>query len=380
MPRAVVIGGGIGGLTAAIALKQTGWDVSVYERAPELREVGAGITLWTNAVKVLRKLGMGQAIESVASTIRQGEARSWRGRLLMRTDFGYLNEKLGAPTIGVHRADLQAKLADHLGREHIHLGMTCVAYDQDEKGANTLFAKGDEIRGQILVGADGIKSLVRNQLLGVEPLRYAGYTAWRGVGLIDRPEVPLGVTVIAMGRGSQVGMLPIGGGRTYWFATANVPVAGEDSTGGHKPELMKRFGNWWTAIPAVIEATPKSGIIRNDIVDRPPVRKWTDGRVTLLGDAAHPTTPNMGQGACMAIESGYVLAKCLKEAETPEAGLLAYEQARFDRTAMITNQSWKYGKMFAYENPLKCWLRDRLFGLFGGLAVRQTEKVIGVDV
>ena len=98
MPRAVVIGGGIGGLTAAIALKQTGWDVSVYERAPELREVGAGITLWTNAVKVLRKLGMGQAIESVASTIRQSEARSWRGRLLMRTDFGYLNEKLGAPT------------------------------------------------------------------------------------------------------------------------------------------------------------------------------------------------------------------------------------------------------------------------------------------
>src|SRR5262245_8440861 len=380
MPHAVVIGGGIGGLSAAIALKQMGWDVSVHERAPALHEVGAGITLWTNALKVLRKLGVGAAIEAVAAPIRRSEVRTCRGRLLMRTDFGYLNEKLGAPTIGVHRADLQAKLADHLGREHIHLGMTCVAYNQDEKGANALFAEGDEIRGQILAGADGIKSLVRNQLLGQEPLRYAGYSAWRGVGLIDRSEVPLGVTVIAMGRGSQVGMLPISRGLTYWFATANVPAGGEAEAGGHKPELLKRFGDWWTAVPAVIEATPESGIIRNDIFDRPPVRKWTDGRVTLLGDAAHPTTPNMGQGACMAIESAHVLAKCLKEAETPEAGLLAYEQARFDRTAMITNQSWKFGKVFAYENRLKCWLRDRLFGLLGGLAVRQTEKVIGVEV
>jgi 2-polyprenyl-6-methoxyphenol hydroxylase-like FAD-dependent oxidoreductase len=380
VPKAVIVGAGIGGLTAAIALKHTGWDVAVYERAPELREVGAGITLWTNAVKVLRKLGVGEEIESASATIRQSEVRSWRGRLLMRTDFSYLNEKLGAPTIGVHRAALQARLADHLGREHITHGTTCVSYTSDEKGANALFAEGDDVRGQILVGADGIRSLVRQQMLGPEPLRYAGYTAWRGVGLIDRPEVPLGLTVLATGRGSQVGMLPIGGGRTYWFATANVPTGGEDTPGGHRAELLRRFGDWWGAIPVVIEATPEDAIIRNDIVDRPPVRKWTDGRVALLGDAAHPTTPNMGQGACMAIESAYVLAKCLRAAETPEEGLRAYEQARFDRTAMITNQSWKFGKIFATENPLKCWLRDRLFGLAGGLAVKQTEKVIGVEV
>ena len=130
----------------------------------------------------------------------------------------------------------------------------------------------------------------------------------------------------------------------------------------------------------MIDATAESAILRNDIIDRPPVRKWTDGRVTLLGDAAHPTTPNMGQGACQAIESACVLAKCLRAAETRRGGLAAYEQARFDRTAMITKQSWKLGKLFAYENRLKCWLRDRLFGLAGGLAVKQTEKVIGVEV
>ncbi len=380
MPRALVVGAGIGGLTAAIALKQTGWDVSVCERAPELREVGAGLTLWTNAVKVLRKLGVGEAVEAVSAPIRTSELRSWRGKLLVRADFGALGQRLGAPSIGIHRADLQGKLADALGREHIQFGMTCVAYNRDEKGANALFAEGDDLRGQILVGADGIKSLVRNQLLGPEPLRYAGYTAWRGVAQIDRPEVPVGVTVLAMGRGSQVGMLPIGGGRTYWFASANVPPDGVAGPGGHKADLLKRFGDWWPAFPAAVEATPDAAIVRNDIFDRVPVRKWTDGRVTLLGDAAHPTTPNLGQGACQAIESGYVLARSLKEAETAEAGLLAYEQSRFDRTAQITNESWQLGAMFAYENPLKCWFRDRLIGLLGGMTLRRTEKIIGVDV
>jgi 2-polyprenyl-6-methoxyphenol hydroxylase-like FAD-dependent oxidoreductase len=380
MPSAVVIGAGIGGLTAALALKQAGWDVAVYEKAPELREVGAGITLWTNAVKVLRKLGVGDAIERAASPLRKSELRSWRGGLLVGIDFTYLSEKFGAPTVGIHRADLQAKLADALGREHIHPGMTCVAYNQDEKGANAMFAEGGEARGQILVGADGIKSLVRQHLLGPEQPRYAGYTAWRGVGLIDRPEVPLGLTVLAMGRGSQVGLLPIGGGRTYWFATANVPEGGGPGPGGHKVDLRARFKDWWPAIPAAMEATPDAAILRNDIIDRPPVRKWTDGRVTLLGDAAHPTTPNMGQGACQAIESGYVLAKCLKDAETAQAGLLAYEKARFDRTAKITNESWKLGRMFAYESRLKCWLRDRMLGLLGGFSVRFTEKIIAVEV
>jgi 2-polyprenyl-6-methoxyphenol hydroxylase-like FAD-dependent oxidoreductase len=380
MPRAVIIGAGIGGLTAAIALKQSGWDVSVFERAPELREVGAGLTLWGNAVKVLRKLGVAEAIETQAAAIRQSEVRSWWGKLLLGYDFALVSEKVKAPSIGIHRADLQASLADALGREHIALGMTCVAYTQDEKGATALFAEGDEVRGQILVGADGIKSLVRNQLLGTEPLRYAGYTAWRGVGLIDHPDVPLGVTFLAMGRGSQVGMLPIGGGRTYWFATANVPLGEGAGPGGHKADLLKRFGDWNKPFPAAVEATPESAILRNDIVDRPPVRKWTDGRVTLLGDAAHPTTPNLGQGACQAIESAYVLAKCLREADDAAKGLQAYEQARFDRTAAITNESWKLGKLLTYESSIKCWFRDRLIAMMGRSAPKQMEKVIGFEV
>jgi 2-polyprenyl-6-methoxyphenol hydroxylase-like FAD-dependent oxidoreductase len=199
------------------------------------------------------------------------------------------------------------------------------------------------------------------------------------VGEIDRPEVPLGVTVLAMGRGSQAGLLPIGRGRTYWFATANVPAGESDPPGGHKTELLKRFADWWPAIPAAIDATPETDIIRNDIFDRKPVRNWTDGRVTLLGDSAHPTTPNMGQGACQAIESAFVLAKCLSHLADVPAALLAYQDARFDRTAMVTNRSWQFGKMFAYENGLKCWLRDTAMRVLGGLTVKSTEKLIGYE-
>ncbi|MBX9579113.1 MAG: FAD-dependent monooxygenase, partial [Gemmataceae bacterium] len=379
MARVLVIGGGIGGLAAGIALRRAGWDVAVSERAAELREVGAGITLWTNAVKVLRRLGVGPAVEAVSHPITRSEVRNWRGRLVTAIDFGRLNDRLGAPTVGVHRADLQATLADALGREHLHLGRECVGYDQDAGGVTARFADGSTERGDVLVGADGLRSAVRRQMLGDDPPRYAGYTAWRGVGVIDRPELPVGLTLLAMGRGSQVGTLPIGKGWTYWFATANVP-AGGDGPGDHRADLLKRFGDWLPAVPAVIEATPAEAIIRNDIVDRPPVRRWTDGRVALLGDAAHPTTPNMGQGACQAIESAAVLARHLTGAADLPAALTAYAESRFARTAMITNRSWTYGKVFALESGWACWLRDRLSGLLGPLAVRDTEKLIGAEV
>lgn len=376
--RAVVIGGGIGGLTAAIALNRAGISAAVYERAPELREVGAGITLWTNALKVLRKLGVGPAVEERSTPLRQSELRTWRGEVLSEMDLSDLEARFGAPTVGIHRGDLQAALADHLGRGNITLGAACVGYTKDAGGVTARFADGREVRGEFLIGADGLHSAVRTQLLGPQRPRYSGYTAWRGVGLIDRPEVPVGKTLLAMGRGSQCGYLPIGGGQTYWFATANLPAGRKDGPAGAKAALLTLFGDWYAPIPAVVEATPDDAILRNDIFDRPPVKKWTDGRVTLLGDAAHPTTPNLGQGACMAIESAWVLAECLKTDGV--SGLTAYEQKRFARTAEVTNRSWSLGKMFAVESRLGCWLRDRAFALFRGEGVKLTHKLAGVEL
>src|SRR5262249_21520521 len=160
----------------------------------------------------------------------------------------------------------------------------------------------------------------------------------------------------------------------------NVPAGGADRPGGRKTSLLERFADWYSPVPAFIGGTDESAILRNDIVDRPPVRTWGDGRLTLLGDAAHPTTPNLGQGACQAIEDAVVLAKALRELGDPVAGLRAYEDRRRDRTAMITKRSWQLGKMLTWESKFGNWLRDTMFRRSRGLMVKQTAKLIGVEV
>ena len=376
--RAVIVGGGIGGLAAAIALRRAGWTPTVFERAQELREVGAGITLWTNAVKVLRRIGVGEQVEALATPLRKSEVRRWDGKLLTELDLGPLSDRLGAPTVGIHRADLQRVLADAVGPD-LTLGAACVGFRQDATGVWARFSDGREERGDVLIGADGLRSVVRSQLLGPEKPRYAGYTAWRGVAAVDRPEVPSGVTLLALGRGSQVGYLPIGGGRMYWFATVNVPEGRSDIPGRTKGGLLDWFADWYPPVPAVIEATDEAAIFRNDILDRPPVRTWGAGRVTLLGDAAHPTTPNLGQGGCMAIEDALVLARCLAGATDPPAALRAYEAQRYKRTATVTRTSWRLGKLFALEGRLWCRLRDAALGAFPAAAARRTEALIGYE-
>ncbi|MFO0847966.1 MAG: FAD-dependent monooxygenase [Gemmataceae bacterium] len=377
--RVLVIGGGIGGLAAALAVRQAGHTPAVFERAPDLREVGAGITLWTNAVKGLRRLDGWDAVQPHTTPLTRSELRTWDGRVISRADLGPLCDRLGAPTVGIHRADLQRGLAETLGADHLTLGAACVGFDQDAGGVTARFADGRTEHGDLLIGADGLKSAVRVQLHGQEKPRYSGYTAWRGVAVIDRPEVPLGVTLLAMGKGSQFGYLPIGGGRTYWFATANVPEGQLDPPGRTKAELLARFADWYAPVPAVIDATPEPAILRNDIVDRPPVRGWGTGRVTLLGDAAHPTTPNLGQGGCMAIEDAVVLGRHLAAAD-PAAGLRAYEAERYTRTATVTNSSRSLGRLFVLEGRLAFWARDTGLRLFAGAGLRQTEKLIGYEV
>jgi len=375
----IIIGGGIGGLAAAVALKQVGIESVVFERSPELREVGAGLTLWTNAVKVLRRLGLGDAVSQISTLLTTAQVRTWNGRLLSQTDLGPIGERLGAPTIGVHRADLQRVLAERVG-PGLKLGAAYVGHAVDESGATVRFADGREDRGDLLIGADGIHSKVREHLFSASKLRYAGYTAWRGVAMIDRPEVPLGSTLLTVGRGSEFGYLPIGHGRTYWFCTARAPEGESDPPGQRKAALLERFAKWYAPVFAVIEATDEAAILRNDIVDRPPTPTWGVGRASLLGDAIHPTTPHLGQGAAMAIESAFALAKHLSSESDRVKGLRNYEQSRFARTAKITNTSRTIGKMLILENSLACWLRDLAVRLSSGMTVKQTEKVIGYEV
>ena len=374
--KALIIGGGIGGLATALALKQIGVTVEVYERVALLREVGAGLSLWANAIKALRYLGLAQALRTFALPETAGGIHTPNGALLMSTTNAQLAANFGEVSVMVHRAELHDLLRNALGQE-LHLGMECVAVIEEAQGVRVRFRNGAEATGDLVIGADGLHSQVRAGLHGVQPPRYSGYTAWRGVVPFDHNRLQPGET---WGRGARFGQIPMQGGRVYWFATHNTP-AGQHSSDGEKAELLRIFGDWHDPIRALIEATSADAILRNDIHDRPPLKAWGRGRVTLLGDAAHPMTPNLGQGACQALEDAVVLAKQLQVTADIPTALRAYEAARIPRTTMIVEQSHRVGAVGQWANPLAVAGRNFLVKhLLARFQYQQFAPIVGYEL
>src|ERR671911_355597 len=335
----MIVGGGIGGLVAALALGRAGLEVVVFERAPQLREVGAGISLWANATRALKGLGVYEEIRASGAAEIGGELRSWRGEMFLRIPAEDLRARFGEANLAVHRADLQGALFSALPPATVRLGAELTGFEQAGEGVLARFADGREERGDLLVGADGIHSSVRAQLFGRRPPRYAGYTAWRGVADAGEGGLPEGVGLNLWGRGSEFGLVGIGRGRFYWFATKNAREGEAEGAAGRRREVLYLLAGWYQPARAAVEATADSKILRNDIYDREPLRDWGVGRVTLLGDAAHPMTPNLGQGACQAIEDALVLARCFDGGDDVPASLRLYEGRRVRRTAGIVRRS-----------------------------------------
>ncbi|HEX7240126.1 MAG TPA: FAD-dependent monooxygenase [Longimicrobiaceae bacterium] len=347
--KALVVGGGIGGLAAAVGLRRAGWEVEVLERAPEIREVGAGLTLWDNALRALDRLGMGELVERLEFPEGTGGIWSWRGELLLPVSPAEVRERYGQRAAAVHRAELQAALLDALGRDRVRTGAECTGFREDAHGVVAELADGGSARGDVLVGADGLRSVVRAALHGAEPPVYAGYTAWRGV--VEFPDTERLRPGESWGAGTRFGRVPLSDGRAYWFAVRDAPE-GERAAGGEKAELLRLFGGWHEPVRELVEATPEEAILRGDVYDRPTLRSWGRGRATLLGDAAHPMTPNLGQGACQALEDAAVLAQCLAgEAGVPEA-LRAYEARRVPRANAFVERSRAVGRVAQWSHPL----------------------------
>ncbi|MFN8498452.1 MAG: FAD-dependent monooxygenase [Anaerolineae bacterium] len=377
---AIIIGGGIGGLTTAIALRRSGIDAQVYERAPELREVGAGLTLWANAVKGLRRLGLAEAVQAAGQPGLGGSIRTWRGDVLSQVSAAALEARYGAANVAIHRADLQTVLLKTLGAEAVHLGAECTRFQQDDSGVTAHFADGRAARADFLVGADGLHSVIRRQLFGQEKIRYSGYTAWRGVAAVGEALVPPGAGFEAWGRGRRFGVVPIGRGRVYWFATKNTAANGKDAPPGRKAELLTLFRGWLAPVEALIEATDEAAILRNDIVDRKTIREWTNRRVTLLGDAAHPMTPNLGQGACQAIEDAVMLPQRLHAMDDIESGLRSYELRRLQRANFIVRVSHQVGAVAQWSIPGVTGARDLMMRTLGRrLQARQLDFLLGYE-
>jgi len=277
----------------------------------------------------------------------------------------------------VHRADLQQALLEALGAGVVRLGADCTSVDEESASVTARFIDGRSISGDFLIGADGLHSVVRARLFGEAPPRYAGYVAWRAVVAFDHRQLTPGES---WGAGERFGHLPMSNGRVYWYA-ARTAIEGARTGVGERDELRHTFQRWHAPIPQLIQATTEHAILRNDIYDRPPLKSWGRGLVSLLGDAAHPMTPNLGQGACQAIEDAVVLGRAIATHSTVAAALRSYEAQRIDRANLIVTQSRQVGWVGQWRHPMAVALRNALVR-FGGsrLQARQLAPIVGYQI
>ncbi len=363
----LVVGGGIAGLSAAVALRQVGIEVAVFEAAPALREAGAGLSLWVNGMAALEDLGLAESAVAAGSTVEVQETRLRSGLRVSSIPVGSLARSYGLPPPAVlRRSDLLGTLAAAFPADDIRTDARGIGFDQDPAGVTLHLADGREERGSVLIGADGINSAIRSRLLPNVRPRYAGYQSLRGLAPFQHDLVTPGRFTMTHGGGDRFGFSPAGDAWVWWFAVMPVPEGATDGPGGRKRDILERFGRFAAPVPAIIESTPDELILRNDVRDIEPMPQWGDGRVTLVGDAAHATTVGGGRGASEAIEDGVVLARILAAAgSTSDAGsivsaLRQYESARKGPTAAVQQRSWQYGVSASWTNPLACAARGVL--------------------
>jgi 2-polyprenyl-6-methoxyphenol hydroxylase-like FAD-dependent oxidoreductase len=351
--KAVVAGGGIGGLACALALTRHGWDVDVLGRATAFEEVGAGLSLWPNGLRALDVLGVGEQVRERALVEREAGIRDASGRWLSRTDTAALERRFG-PVAMIHRADLLEVLRAAVPERSLRHDVTV---SHASPGGTVTHSRG-ESRADLVVGADGIGSVVRTSIWPDAPVpRYAGYTAWRTV----TPPVQVDGTSESWGPGGRFGFAPLPDGRVYCFAVAN---AAEGDPGQGLAGLRRRFRAWHSPIPALLDAADPGAVLHDDLYELPPLRTYAAGRAVLVGDAAHAMTPDLGQGACQALEDAVVLAEAL---DGP-GGLESYDQARRKRRQMIALRSHRLGVVAQWESPVAVGLRNTALRLLPGSA------------
>lgn len=337
MTRVLIIGGGIGGLSLALFCQVRGMEVSVYERTDEPVVQGAGIMIAPNAMRAFQTTSVAQAIREASYRSEQMLITDERGERLMALE---VPDRLDA-IYAIHRKKLQTILLEAVGREHVHYGYSFESYEADEEGVSVRFANGVEERGDALVGADGIHSSVRQALHLDEPLEYAGYTCWRGVTerLSDDETAPF---IEMWGQDGRFGIIPLGERSVYWYALVNGRAASQAHHEATPDEIAQRFESFAHDSASLIRRT--KSVIHRDIFDFSTLKNWSRGRVSLLGDAVHAVTPNMGQGACQAIEDAYVLAEELARSTVPDA-FATYTKRRYQRAHTIREQSRQTGAL-----------------------------------
>ncbi|MGW6820544.1 FAD-dependent monooxygenase [Streptomyces sp. NPDC055005] len=354
---AVVVGGGIGGLAAAIGLRRIGWEVTVVEREPTLEDAGAGISLAANGLRALDELGVGEAVRNASRGQYSGGTRTPRGGWLTRMDGLALEKAVGTPIMGIPRSTLHRLLRDSLPVEALLIGSEVDSIEQVDPGTVRVGCGDTVLDADLVVGADGIGSKVRSHLHPVHPGPvYSGSTVLRAV---TEKAVDLRTDFeLTWGHGAEFGHIAFQDGRAEWHAVLDLPAGTRFAD--PLAELRRRFQTWHSPIPALLDATRPAAVLHHDVNElRTPLASYTVGRTTLLGDAAHAMTPNLGQGACQALEDAVTLAAALATESTVEAALARYDAERRPRSQAVARAARQAGRMGRQlSHPLAVALRN----------------------
>ncbi len=338
--KVVIIGAGMGGLATGIALRQAGYEVQIYDRVSQLRPAGAGISLWSNGVKVLNRLGLGKEIASIGGLMEQVSYYNSAGEKLTNFSLQPLVDDVGQQPYPVARTDLQEMLLDVFGATNVQLNSKCVAVEQNADSVTAIFEDGRRATGDILVAADGTHSIIRNYVLGYAALRrYVGYVNWNGLVPASEDLAPKNSWDVYVGEHKRASMMPVGGDRFYFFFDVPLPK-GTVSSPDYREELTNFFKGWAKPVQNLIQRLDPFKTNRVEIHDIEPLQTLVRGRVALLGDAAHSTAPDLGQGGCQAMEDALVLATFLQTTNiSVEDALKRYETARKDRVADVVTRA-----------------------------------------
>lgn len=341
--KAIIIGSGMAGLAAGISMRQAGYDVEIYEKTRKLRPAGAGISLWSNGIKVLNKLGLGEKVAAIGGQMNRMEYRSDRGEILNDINLIPLMEQVGERPYPVSRTDLQQMMLEAFGESDVRMGMRCVEVKQDAETATAIFEDGSSATGDLVIGADGIHSVVRSYLTDnkVES-RYAGYVNWNGLVEASSDLAESDVWVIYVGQGKRASMMPVGGNRFYFFFGCRRPQGTKVEAKDIRAELQETFAGWAQPVQNLIAKIDPEQVNRLEISDIDPLSHLVKGRIALVGDSAHATTPTLGQGGCQAMEDAEVLCRYLITTNiSVEDALQRYERERKERVKQLVLKARK---------------------------------------
>lgn len=372
--KITIIGAGIAGLTTAIALKKYGFEVDIFESSPEFKKAGSGINLAANAMQIFRRLGLYDKIAKTGSHTNALYITDHKMKEISKIDLADIEKEFDTKSFAIHRATLHSILLEELADTSIHLNKKLDYVSQSKEEVFLRFKDGAEYNTDLLIGADGIHSAVRNFVLKNTKLRSASQVCWRGVVKASLPDKYKTELNELWGRGKRFGFVSISEDEVYWYALANYR---KDYLTEYQNTLLPVFfQDFDPLVSQLIASTNLSNILINDMIDLSPISKWYNGNICLVGDSAHATTPNMGQGACQAIESAYVFAKCLSEESDFTTAFQKFQKLRQKGSQRIIKMSWQIGRISQLENRWVINLRNAIIrSLPKGRMQKQSHQI-----